>query len=249
MNWSLPVKYKTNQPIFLLADNIAPNDHWIRLLQKYFRINFETQLCSVLELYQKHGLGSARDLTTGSSEVLKCLKDILVLLNWHKKYGLNLEVNLIKENGESLTVPEILQSIYAQLNRKLKYLRWGECTNAILGYLPEILSLFPRAQFIQINADHSTDEMSFLFDFEHPLEDWIFSNLEYSKQLSKAKRYIPTQQIISFNSQSLLEKPSEVIEILVRFLQIEDSGRQLYRFILNNLQKDLTSPPVLVPVR
>jgi hypothetical protein len=192
---------------------------------------------------------AAQDLTTGSAEVLQYLKDVLLLLNWHKKYGLDLEIKLIKENGESLTVAEVLQIIYGQLNKKLKYLRWGECTNAILGYLPEILSLFPRAQFIQINEDHSVDELSFLFDFEHPMKDWIFSNLEYSKQLFKAKRYIPSQQIISFSSESLLEKPAEVIEILIRFLQINDSGRQLYRFILNNLQKDLTSPPVLVPVR
>lgn len=248
MNWSLPVRYKTNHPIFLVAENLSPHNHWTRLLQKYFRINFETQLCLVLELYQKSGLRTTQDLTTGSSEILSYLKEVLMLFSWHKKYDLNLEVKLIKENGESLTVSEILQSLYVQLNKKMKYLRWGECTNSILGYLPEILSLFPKAQFIQINGDHSADEFSFLFDFEHPMEDWIISNLEYSKQLFKAKRYIPTRQVISFNSESLLEKPAEVLEILIKFLQIDDSGRQLYRFVLNNLQKDLTSPPVLVPV-
>lgn len=243
MNWHLPVRYRTDEPVFILSEDFHRHQMWIRLLQKYFRINFDTQFCSLIELYQKSELSLTTDLTTASASTLRYVKEVLTLLNWHKKYGIDLEIKLIKENGESQTLPELIQDIYRQLNKKMKYLRWGVYANNYLYHLPEILSLFPKAQFIQINDDHTPSEMSLLFEFEHPVEEWIFSNLEYSKSFLKAKRCISSKQIVSFNSEDLTEKPAETIDILIQFLQIDDAGRQLYRFIMNNIQKELASAP------
>ncbi len=241
MDWYLPIKYKTTEPVFILSEDFRQHQLWMRLLQKYFRINLETQFCALIELYQKSGLATIPDLTMTPDATLLYLKKALILLNWHEKYGVNLDITLIKENGESLTIPELLQSIYKQLNKKLKYLRWGAFSNNYLSCLPEILTLFPKAQFIQINEDHTPGELSFLFEFEHPLEEWIFANLESSKNYFKAKKYISSPQLVAFDAESLLEKPAETVDILIQFLQIADSGRQLYRFIMNNIQKELIS--------
>lgn len=194
-----------------------------------------------MELYKKSGLSTISDLTTEPTVTLQFLKDALVLLNWHKNYEMNFEMMLIKENGESLTVPEFIHNIYKQLNRKFKYLRWGAYSITCLFYLPEILSLYPNAQFIQINEDRTRADSTVILEFEQPLEERTFTDLEYAKIFFKAKKYISNRQILSIYSESLIEKPAESIKKFIQFFKIDDPGRQLHRFIMNNIQKELIS--------
>ncbi len=106
MDWYLPIKYKIDDPVFILGENFHRHQKWIQLLQRYFRINFETEFCALIDLYQKSGLATISDLTTAPAATLQFVRDASAVLNYYKKYKMNMEIKLIKENGESITMPE-----------------------------------------------------------------------------------------------------------------------------------------------
>ncbi len=120
-------------------------------------------------------------------------------------------------------LPFLLDALYRQEGRLAQGVRWGDKTPLYVRYIPEILAIFPQAQFIHVVRDGRDATLSayekwgkttWYMDHYYLLRNW-----QRNVQVGiKAESHLPADQFFSLHFETLIRDPEKILRQVSNFL-------------------------------
>jgi hypothetical protein len=119
--------------------------------------------------------------------------------------------------------------------------RWGDKTPEYVRHLPVLRELFPRAQFIHIVRDGRDVALSG-YRTHFGCKNAYTAAREWKAVVEQARQFgarLPPDAFLELRYEDLLQTPGDVMERLLRFLEIDDADGALTRHLYRNVPADL----------
>jgi hypothetical protein len=234
----LPIRYKMQNPVFILGSDSLKKHAMITFLQRYFRINFQSHFYEVCKYY----CDKVKALTSMSGPKMKHTLFTIASIIRPNEQDKMLQEIYCSADSASLTEPagfgQLLQELYSEINRPQQFLRWGYASNNLVEFFEDIIEIFPGSKFVVLNnfeKDMSIPDETvyekFLTFLEAPATSKNFKN--FLRLIDS----FPLKQVFEFSQQELYDSPENFCNQLIQFLDIDDESGQIQRFLLNNIHK------------
>ena len=235
------VRHKKVSPVFVIGSTRSGTTMLVRLLRKYFHINYGPETQFIVRYYRTL---SAYGNLKNDDNFHKLAKDISserFFKRAQKNFGFVFDVDRLMRSNAERTFPSLLSHIFKQFAEQQNMTRWGDKTPAYLHDLPVLDRLFPDAQYIHIVRDGRDVALS-QFNTHFGPKNVFRAAKEWKTAVSKIQQFknrMPSSKFIEFRYEDLLENPIPVFEKLINFLDISDIDSQVIETIKSNIDKDL----------
>ncbi len=240
-DFDLNIHHKRLDPVFIIGANGSGKNILAGLMQKYLSINFDTDFLSFVPVYEKVAFFEDLNPDTTLKIILEHVKSLHSVQSWTKQYHLSLELQDVIKNIDAPNFQKIIDCYLLQLSVARKMLRWGYSDSNFISDFSFVNHLFPNARFIHVVRDgrdlvRGGRKNVVLPENVAEVATYWRNYLRNSKQLAVT---LTAQRYIQVKYEFLISNPERVFFFLLNFLDIDDPGQQLMRFISNNAWKDL----------
>ncbi|RQV98318.1 MAG: hypothetical protein EH225_13520 [Calditrichaeota bacterium] len=234
-----PVKYQSSQPVFIVSVKSGTSEIFARWMSSFLRINFETCFLTLLPVYKKTLIGDDHEVSGSDQILIQHIQENPCFKKWKKQFAKSLDGlgsdNIPSEEGFG----NIMNRFYEILNQHLRTVRWGEILPALTPHVTLIHRLYPKAHWIHLLHDGRSLADSFFRKnrFSRNIRDfarfWKYQEFHISEKL----KLLPAEQVLKVKSEALFNDNGTRLDELLNFLQLDDPGFQMKRFLMNNRHK------------
>ena len=236
---NFPIKYKNKYPVFVIGLNDSGKLTVANILQKYFRINFNTNVTEFLPIYRAVYLSKGLSDSEKMNIIADRFLNLPVIDDWITRF--------YQDNKDRLNFSELknfadfIDYTFQQFNRKRNFYLWGDLISSMSNQFSELYSLFPSAKFIHVIRDGREIAVKTLEKY-HSGQNVSNIARYWRYAVTKVDRFskqLPEKQFLNIPYEQLFIDPAKTIGSIIRFLEFEDRGYQLQRFIYNNIHKEV----------
>lgn len=235
------IGYGTSSPVFIVGAPRSGTTLLVRLLRKYFNINFGAESQFIVHFYKRlHKLGNLSDPRNMDRLIRKVAQERCVA-RWKRQYGFSLDIDLLKREIREPTFRGLLDGIYGQFAKFAGRKRWGDKYPPHCLDMPVLEALYPEAQYIHIVRDGRDVALSFQHvDFgPKNFMQAAFLWKRYVLSAQKFGRTICKTRFHEIRYEALLQEPIRVMTDLARFVQIEEGFQDVVTRIKQQILEDL----------
>lgn len=211
---------KSDRPIFIVGCERSGTTLLRLILHSHPNIAIPPQTKFLKKLYKRRILFGNLSKEKNKQKLAQWIMD-----RFNKKTKLNdIGLKPLKVRDGILESPPTFGSVVAVVfklySEKFGKTRWGDKRPYFIKYLPQLLSLFPRAQIIHVIRD-GRDCMASLFEmpwWEKDIGNTIFNWQEAIYNGIKAKKSLPIDQYFELRYEDLIENPEFWVKKVCEFL-------------------------------
>ena len=235
------VKHQTTDPVFVIGSTRSGTTMLVRLIRKYFHINFGPETQFIIRYY--NCLPAYGDLSIDSN-FFKLAEDISrerFFKRACKNFKFNFDLSKLKQTSVDKSYSAILDHIFSQFAEQQNMVRWGDKTPAYSHDLPVLDKLFPNAKYIHIIRDGRDVALS-QFNIHFGPKNAFTAAKEWKKIVSKVNAFseqVEDNRFIEFRYEDILTDPIPFFSQLIPFLSIDDPEGKVLETIKSNINIDL----------
>lgn len=235
------ISYGTSSPVFIVGAPRSGTTLLVRLLRKYFNINFGAESQFIVHYYKRlHKLGNLSDPRNMDCLIRKVAQE-RCFSRWKRQYGFCLDIALLKHEIREPTFRGLLDGIYGQFAKFAGRARWGDKYPPYSLDMPVLEVLYPEAQYIHIVRDGRDVALSLQhvgFGPKNVIQAAFFWK-QYVTSAQNFGRTITKARFHEIRYEALLQDPVKVMTDLAGFVQIEEGFQEVITRIKQQIHGDL----------
>ena len=235
------IGYGTSSPVFVVGSPRSGTTLLVRLLRKYFNINFGAESQFIIYYYKR--LAKFGDLSEDRNMdcLIKKVTQERCFGRWKRQYGFSLDLDLLKREIREPTFRGLLNGIYGQFAKFAGRRRWGDKYPPHCLDMPVLEALYPDAQYIHIIRDGRDVALSFQYVDFGP-KNFMQVAFFWEKYVTSAQNFGRTIGKTRFHEiryEALLQDPVKVMSELAGFIQLEEGFQDVITRIEQQIYGDI----------
>jgi hypothetical protein len=235
------VKHLSIDPIFVIGSTRSGTTMLVRLIRKYFHINFGPETQFIVRYYNCLQAYGDLSIVSNFSRLAEDISRERFFKRAYRNFNYVFDIGKLKQSSVDKTYSALLSYIFSQFAEQQNMVRWGDKTPAYSHDLPVLNKLFPNAKYIHIirdGRDVALSQFNIHFGPKNAFtaaKEW--KNIGY--KVNAFSEQIEDDRFIEFRYEDILTDPIPFFSQLIPFLSIDDSEGKVLATIKSNINIDL----------
>ncbi|HLJ10859.1 MAG TPA: sulfotransferase [Planctomycetaceae bacterium] len=235
-----PVNHLNLAPVIIVGHGSSGTSITSRLLRQYLKVSFGTESQFIPRYYYR--LSRYGDLNV--DENLRRLISEILEERWFlrcRKFGFQTNLGAVFADVGERSYRGVLDSIFSQLAKHNRMVRWGDKTPEYIYHLPVLKAVLPNARYIHIIRDGRDVALS-VFERFWGAKNIVTAALEWRFALERVREFAQSLgegQVLDIRYEDLLTEPRQTFARIMNFIHVDDAGGRLLDFIEQHATKEL----------
>ena len=232
---------KKKNPVFVIGHRRSGTTMLVRLIRKYFEINFGPETQFIVRYYKKLSKYGDLEKEKNFYRLAKEISEERFFERAKRNFDFTFNLDKIMNPDIERTYSSLLSNMFEQFSNQQEMMRWGDKTPAYHLDLPIIDKLFPEAQYVHILRDGRDVALSQRYTHFGPknvycaAKEWVTA----VEKISDFSKTLERTKFIAFKYEDILTDPEKIMIQLIQFLSIDDKDGKVTKQIKRNIHDDV----------